>query len=230
MKCLVKRHNVIGIDKIPSLNVIKLDLTKNNIRLNRLFKGIDIVIHLAWNTKEGGTALEPVLEENKKMGEIVLKTALNQKVKRVILASSVHVSFGHIGYEEGKIVKDHSILHRHKKISVDDKHFPLGAYGASKLYLEALGRAYSTRGLQVIAVRFGNITPGNSFGEYPFWLSHRDCCQFIEKCCAPRNLPAYSTFYAVSDNACNPFDISNARKLLKYKPRDSSPCPFDFGI
>lgn len=93
------------------------------------------------------------------------------------------------------------------------------------MYLEALGKAYSEKGLQVVAVRFGNVTNDNNFGEYPFWLSHRDCCQFIERCIETDGLPKYSVFFAVSDNPCNPFDLSDARLQLGYEPKDKSECP-----
>lgn len=230
MKCLSFYHDVIGIDKKPSADVTKLDLVKEPQKIRSLLAGSDIVIHLAWNRRENTILTKPILPENKKMGELIYELALEQKIPRVIFASSVHVSMGHIReYHYPEIFKDtkiHRRLHTDKKISIQDGFYPLGAYGASKVYLEALGKAYSTKGLQVIAVRFGNVTPDNGFGEYPFWLSHKDCCQFIEKCCIVKNLPRFSTLFAISDNACNPFDISEARKILGYKPQDGAGCPF----
>lgn len=222
MKCLSKKHQVIGIDKKPSQDVIVLDIVKEPAKVKKLLRTQDIIIHLAWNTKEAGAVLAPILEENKKMAEIMLEAALEMKVLKFILASSVHVSLGHLGYKYD-ISKNHQLLHK-KEIRVEDGFCPLGAYGASKVYLEALGRAYAFRGLQVITVRFGNVTSDNSFGEYPFWLSHRDCGQFIEKCCLAKNLPAFSTFFAISNNPCNPFDLSETKKYLNYQPKDSSKC------
>lgn len=77
----------------------------------------------------------------------------------------------------------------------------------------------------VVTLDIGNVTNDNNFGEYPFWLSHRDCCQFIERCIETDGLPKYSVFFAVSDNPCNPFDLSDARLQLGYEPRDKSECP-----
>ena len=224
MKYLSEKHEVTGIDKVSSKNVITLDIANEQERLRELLKNVDVVIHLAWDVKEAGTSLDRVVVENKTMGEILYKFSLEQKIKRLILASSVHVSFGHINYRHPGIVEDHNILHK-KKITTQDDYFPLGIYGASKVYLEMLGKAYGEKGLQVVAVRFGNVTDDNSFGEYPFWLSHRDCCQFIEKCVEANNLPKYSVFFAISDNPCNPFDIIDARSLLGYEPNDKSECP-----
>ena len=224
MKCLSEKHHVIGIDKVSSKNVMTLDIANEQERLYELLKDIDAVIHLAWDIKEAGTALDVAITENKIMGEIMYAFSLEQKVKRFILASSVHVSFGHINYTHPGIVEDHNILHG-KKITTGDGYFPLGIYGASKVYLETLGKAYCEKGLQVVAVRFGNVTKDNGFGEYPFWLSHGDCCQFIEKCIETKNLPKYSVFFAISDNPCNPFDLSDAQSLLGYEPKDKSQCP-----
>jgi nucleoside-diphosphate-sugar epimerase len=223
MKCLSGKHDVTGIDKVSSENVVSLDIVNEQERLRELLKNIDVVIHLAWDTKEAGSAFVSVAE-NKIIGEIMYTLSLEQEIKKFILASSVHVSFGHINYRHPGIVEEHNILHQ-KKITTQDNYFPLGVYGASKVYLEILGRAYSEKGLQVVAVRFGNVTDDNSFGEYPFWLSHRDCCQFIEKCVEANNLPRYSVFFAISDNPCNPFDIADARSLLGYEPNDKSECP-----
>lgn len=224
MKCLSEKHHVIGIDKTASENVITLDIIKEQERLYELLKDVDVVIHLAWDIKEAGTALGMSVAENKTMGEIMYALSLDSKVKKFILASSVHVSFGHINYRHPGIVAEHRILHE-KKITTGDDYFPLGVYGASKVYLEILGKAYSEKGLQVVAVRFGNVTNDNSFGEYPFWLSHRDCCQFIEGCIETKNLPPYSVFFAISDNPCNPFNLSDAQSLLGYMPKDKSECP-----
>lgn len=226
MKYLLKKYDVIGVDKIPSDNVVVLNIINEQEKLQKLLKNVDVVIHLAWDTKERGASLDAPIVENKTMGEIMYRFSLKQKIKKFILASSVHVSLGHIDYRHPGIVAEHQILHE-KRITTQDEFFPLGIYGASKVYLEALGKAYSKKGLQVISVRFGNVTPDDTFGEYPFWLSHRDCCHFIERCIETKNLPQYSVFFAISDNPCNPFDLSNARLQLGYKPRDKSRCPLE---
>lgn len=224
MKCLSEKYEVVGIDKIPSDNVVTLNIVDEQEKLRKLLKSVDVIIHLAWDTKEAGTALESSVVENKTMGEIMYALSLEQKIKKFILASSVHVSLGHISYRHPGIVEDHKVLHT-KKITTQGELFPLGIYGASKVYLEALGKAYSEKGLRVISVRFGNVTRGDSFGEYPFWLSHRDCCSFIDKCIETKNLPGYSVFFAISDNPCNPFDLSDAQSRLGYESKDKSPCP-----
>lgn len=224
MQCLSKKHEVIGIDKKPYENVKVLDIIKNKEEVRQISKESDAVIHLAWDTRESGLSQAPPIRENRQMAEILLDMALANKIPRFILASSVHVSFGLINYIYPGIVKDHSILHG-VKITEDAAASAQASYGASKIYLEKLCEAYSKKGLQTIAVRFGNVTPDNTHGEYPFWLSHRDLCQFMEKCLEAENLPQFSTFFAISNNSCNPFDSSHSEKTLGYEPQDGSPCP-----
>lgn len=226
-KCLGEQHELAAVDKVAAPGVTELDLLAEPDRFRELARGRDAIIHLAWNVREAGTDLEPVLPENKAMGELVFRVALEEGIPRVILASSAHASLGFVGYRYPGIVADHGILHAERKIGVRDGFFPLGAYGASKVYLEALGKAYAAGGLGVIAIRFGNVTRDNGYGEYPFWLSRRDCCQFVGKCVTAQNLPAFSSFFAISNNACNPFDLSEAENFLGYEPQDGSPCPFE---
>jgi len=224
MKCLSKKHDVVGVDKKPSEGVVVLDIVSEQEKLKELLKNVNVVIHLAWDPKEGGKTVDALVVKNKTMGEVMYALSLEQNVEKCILASSVHVSFGHIGYRPIDLVEDHQVLHT-KKITTKDEFFPLSAYGVSKVYLEALGKAYSAKGLQMIFVRFGNVTDDDSFGEYPFWLSHRDCCHFIDQCIETTNLPQHSIFFAISDNPCNPFDLSDPHKMIGYTPKDSSTCP-----
>ncbi len=123
MKCLTGKHDVLGIDKIPSDNVVALDIVKEPEQLREKLKGVDIVIHLAWDVREAGTSLNASIPDNKAMGEIVYVLSLEQQVKQFILASSVHVSLGHIHYRHPGIVEDHRILHE-KKITTKDSYSP----------------------------------------------------------------------------------------------------------
>lgn len=221
MECLPQKYEVIGIARGKAENSVSLDILKDSEKIKSLINEGDMVIHLAWDVKESGSGFSPVIEENKRMGEIMLEIALEKKAKRFILASSAAVSFGY--YRHLNSDGTHSAAIQ-EKIRVTDAPFSLGIYGASKIYLEALGRAYSANGLQVIAARFGNIRRDNDHSVYPFSLSHRDCRQFIEKCLTAENLPQFSIYFVTSNNACNPFDISNAKMDLGYEPEDSSPC------
>jgi nucleoside-diphosphate-sugar epimerase len=63
LKCLSENHNVVGIDKIPSDNIVTLDIVNEHERLRELTENVDVVIHLAWDMKESGTALGVFAEE-----------------------------------------------------------------------------------------------------------------------------------------------------------------------
>lgn len=114
MRCLAEKHDVLGIDKVHSDNVMSLDIAKEPERLKESLEGIDTVIHLAWDVREAGTSLNPAIPENTATGETMYALSLDQKVKRFILASSVHVSFGHFNYRHPGIVENHKILHEKK--------------------------------------------------------------------------------------------------------------------
>lgn len=223
---LKERHDVVGLDLKSASHCYTLDLTGDAQEVREYLSGADAVIHLAWDIQEGGGSLSPILPENKFMGERILSLSQELGIPKVILASSVHASFGYLGTVHWQTEEGHSNLHK-LRITSDHVPWPSGAYGASKVYLEMLGKAYADRGLEVIAVRFGNVTRDDTHGEYPFWLSHKDCCQFIEKCCTAAVTPAFSTLFAISNNACNPFDLSAARTIIGYEPEDNSACPFN---
>lgn len=230
MRGLADRYEVIGVDKEEAPGVVVLDLLQKHdaTELKRLALGSDVLIHLAWDTRIGSDD-EEGQARNKLMTEDVFREILNIRVPRVIAASSVQVCFGPlVGYERGIIVRDHKVLHG-QKISVADAPLPVSAYGRAKVYLEEIGREYAQKGTRVIAVRFGNVTRDDNHGEYPFWLSQRDCVQFIGRCIEATSLSPFSTFFAVSANACNPFDLSDARRMIGYEPQDGSLCPLEKG-
>lgn len=230
MKNLSNAHEIFGIDKKEGADLHVCDIIREEEKIVGFLQDVSIVIHLAWDARESGINLRPACEENKRMGEIVFDAARKAGVERFILASSVHVSLGHIPhyqYPENK--ESHQELHAKKKIMADQHFYPLGTYGASKVYLEALACAYANRGTRVVVARFGNVTQDDTHGEYPFWLSHGDCVQFIEKCVTSKNIPQFSTFFAVSNNVCNPFDLTEAKKVLGYIPRDGTSCPWSIG-
>lgn len=148
LKCLSKKHDVVGVDKIPSNNVVTLDIVNERKRLRELLKNVDAVIHLAWDVKEAGSALGISVAKNKIIGETMYALSLEQNVKKFILASSVHASFGHINYRHPGIVEDHNILHE-KKITTRNDYFPLGIYGLQKCILKRLEKHIARKGCRL---------------------------------------------------------------------------------
>ncbi len=82
MQCLSERHKVIGIDRKESKNVTTLDILKDQEKIKSLVNNGDVIIHLAWDVREGGTPFHPIPEENKQMAEVMFDIALERNAKR----------------------------------------------------------------------------------------------------------------------------------------------------
>jgi uronate dehydrogenase len=181
-----------GYEIVP-LDLPDLDITDYDLLLSKL-KGVDAVIHLARTRSEENHANDMYSPTNSLMTFNVYRASLEAGVKRVIMASSVHADSY---YEwEGK-----------DKLKPDKIPIPDSPYGANKNLVEAFGRHYATRGLEVICIRFGGVNPENIRPkkgldrESATWLCHDDCVSAIEACLKAKDVPDnFVIFYAVSNN------------------------------
>lgn len=176
----------------------------------RLADGVDVVIHLAWDTKAENWKSERIDPGNTAMFENVYRAALEKGVRRVIMASSVHVERYNDWSKKGFI-------------SPNQDAEPDSPYGAHKIFMEKLGRWYATKGLEVICVRFGGVCPL----DVPPWkdlgtvgLTHPDCADLIKSCLTADSVPSnFSVFYGVSDNKRRIHDYSNP---FGWKPKQNA--------
>ncbi len=196
--------------------------------LERVFTGMDAVVHLAANASVGAP-WEEVLPPNVIGAYNVYEAARRAGVKRVVFASSNHAMGMYVWDDERFADPDHPRL-----VGVDDPVRPDSIYGASKAWGEALGRMYAERhGLAVICLRIGWVTdddqPPTSTGhrlEPPdvarrtpgMWLSHRDCLSLIEAALATDR--TFAIVNGVSDNRGRWFSLDAGRELLGWVPQD----------
>jgi len=202
---LKKKYSLTLLDKknLKLKNAIKIDIVKDCKKLIKIFKNHQIVIHLAWDNREDFPE-NTIISENKRMAENVYWAAVKSRIKRVIIASSVHAD-------------DYSNWNKSELISTKKISWPDSPYGATKLYIEALGRYFAKKyGLEVICIRFGGINPEDKilYNEDPnyhkVWLSSQDCVDLIRKCINAKKTPNnFVILYAVSDNKDRIHDISN---------------------
>ena len=92
--------------------------------------------------------------------------------------------------------------------------------------IEALGRYYSdVHGLSVICLRYGRVKQEDrptTPRDFAVWCSLRDAAQMIERCIdAPESL-RFDVFFVISNNKWGYRDISHAREVLGYDPRDGA--------
>lgn len=202
-------RKVLSGYKITVLDLPEIDI-RNYEQLLGVLKGHDLIIHLAWDMNpkdefEGGVG-------NNLMTLNILKAAIETKIPRVILASSVHVDT----FNDWK---------GPELLTVDKRPCPNCFYGVSKYYAEILGKYFSDKnGLEIVCIRFGrvrkeNIPPAAS-NETKVWLSHRDCVDAVKTYIdAEKILDNYIVFYAISNNTGRIHDYSNP---LGWVPKDNA--------
>ena len=174
---------------------------------------VDTVLHLAADPHEDAS-WESILPNNITGVYNVFQAANEAGCQRVIFASSVHVV---AGYPDEVQV--------HTKMQVR----PPNLYGASKAWGEALARFYAEqKDVSLICLRFGWVIDRNSEQIRPenpnldVMLTFEDLTRLVRVSIeAPPDLH-FGIFHGVSNNRWKRFDISDARDLLGYAPKDDA--------
>ena len=173
--------------------------------VHQLLEGVDAVVHLGGVSVEA--AFDPILQANIVGTYNLYEAARKHGVKRVLFASSNHVT----GFYRQDEVLDTNAVPR-----------PDGLYGVSKAFGENLARFYFDRyGIETACLRIGS-----SFAEpkdrrmLATWMSFDDLERLVVSCLtAP--LVGYSVVYGMSNNRTQWWDNTKA-KHLGYVPQDSS--------
>lgn len=204
------------------------------------FAGVDAVVHLAASPAVE-TPWEEILPNNLVGTYNVFEAARRAGVGRVVFASSNHAIGGYeLDGAPGLYALDDPRVYDH---TVEVR--PDSLYGVSKVYGEALGRLYADRdGIAVVCLRIGAVRAGDDptapevLASSPallnlateearrqrmraVWLSRRDCAELIG-----RALDAdvrWAVVYGISNNPRQFWDLSRAREVLGYEPRDAAP-------
>ncbi|MDA4114823.1 MAG: NAD(P)-dependent oxidoreductase [Thaumarchaeota archaeon] len=190
---------------LTDFEIVPLDLPEADVRdlatLVRLFKGCDAAVHLAWDLKTDNWDTGKISPDNALMTYNVYQACIEAGVRRAIMASSVHA--------------DDFMRWKGGLMTPDGVPTPTSPYGANKVLLEAMGRHYATRGLEVVCVRFGAVNKDNrpTVGTWDWrkaWLSHEDCIALVRACLNASSIPGnYALIYGVSDNRERVHDWSN---------------------
>lgn len=221
-------YDLVALNRrhVPGVKCHQADIA-NFEAIRPAFDDVDGVLHLS-ALAEMGAGIEEITSNNLVGTYNVFEAARQAGVKRVVFASS------------GATVSNYELDPRYTTPAGDSAqpppeewpmitHLsptrPQGLYGCSKIWGEAVGRMYvDTHGLSVICVRIGAVRDNDRPAvprEHRIWCSHRDIAQMLRKCIeAPADL-RYGIFFAVSNNRRNYRDISDARDVLGFEPRDS---------
>lgn len=199
----------------------------------RFFHGADAIVHLAFNYKPGHSMNDGDYyseRSNLDLAYHVYQTAIDEGVRRVVIASSNHAADW---YEH--------LLRQRKMEMLDVTAPPLSDnyYGWAKACYEHLGFLSATgamgRALEVVQVRIGAPRPipadtidltsyKRNLGAY---ISPRDLQQLFVKSIETPDITnehgiPFQIFYGVSNNARSFWSIANARKVIGYAPQDDS--------
>ena len=212
----------IGLHLVKNLskdyNLTLFDLPRFDVRrygqLIRVLPGHEAVIHLAWNTKTENFQSKKIDFDNILMFSNVYRAALEAKVPKVIMASSIHAD----NFQE--------FLQKNKKGFMNPYKIPspMNVYGKDKVAMENLGKEYARKGLEVVCIRIGAIGPRKDKPTkkegMAIWLTHEDFAALIRKIIETKKIPNnYSIVYGVSNNKTRINDYSNP---FGWKPKDDS--------
>lgn len=203
------------------------------------FSGADAVVHLAFNYKQGRSMNDGDYyseRANLDLAFHVYQTALEEDVRRVVIASSNHAADW---YEH---------LLRQRKMEMLDVTWPPlsdNYYGWAKACYEHLGFLFATgrkgKTLEVVQVRIGaprQIPADNAAKDLTgykrnlgAYISPRDLQQLFVKSIETPDITnehgiPFQIFYGVSNNARAFWSIANARKVIGYAPEDDSEVSF----
>lgn len=171
----------------------------------QLLVGSDVIVHFGGASQEQN--FEPILQSNL-IGQFnVYDNALACGVKRVVLASSNHVTGF---YRTGEIVDAHAPMR------------PDGLYAVSKAYGELLGRFYHDRhGIESVCLRIGTCIPlPKSPRCLSAWISHADLIELVH-CAILAPEPGFAIVYGVSNNTNSYWGDDDAARI-GYQARDSA--------
>jgi len=195
----LKKYGVVMIGDLADLD-----------RLKVICEGVDTILHLAGDPNPN-SSWSNVWKDNVEGTYNLLVAAKAARCRRVIYASSIHAVSG---YPSDVQITPHLPIN------------PGDIYGVSKCCGEALGRYFAEQeGLSVIVLRIGAFQPlstardPNSLMYMDSFVSERDLCDLIVRSINDLELQ-FGIFHGVSDNRFKRLDISDAREILGFRPKD----------
>ena len=181
----------------------KADLA-NLEQITALLKGADMVVHFGAIGDEA--EFDQILQSNIVGAYNVWEAAYQNKVRRVVYASSIHAVGMHL---------------KSDFIGTDVAHKPDTFYGLAKCFAEDLGSLYwDKRGLESVCLRILSCSQVNNPRSLGSWLSYDDLIHLVEQSI---NTPTtgFSVVYGVSANSRAPVDNAKA-SFLGYRPKDNA--------
>jgi uronate dehydrogenase len=174
--------------------------------VHSLLAGVDAVVHLGGVSVEG--PWQPILQANICGLHNLYEAARRQGVKRIVFASSNHVTGGYP---------------MQQTITPLDAPRPDGNYGLSKLFGEGIARHYWDRfGITTVCLRIGSATPTPTDRRaLAIWLSLPDLLRLVTAALTQPGL-GFLVAYGISANTRRFYDTQAAWQTLGYMPQDNA--------
>ena len=252
-----ERYELALLDTRPSTHandIIDVDVGDPDIdKYREHFRGVDAIVHNVRSTKPGVTTSAPrqwlkarpgaepaegyfVERKSVDMAFNVLRLALEENVRRVVITSSNHAA----DWYETK-------LHSGRLDTIGPQTYPLSDnfYGWAKATYEHLGFIFATgrlgRVVENVQVRVGAPRPiraadfdGDQVSykrDLGAYISERDMQQLYTRSIEAEDIRnedgiPFQVFYGMSNNTRGFWSIANARTVIGYAPEDDSEVEF----
>lgn len=188
----------------PDEEVVPCDLADKSA-VDALVAGCDAIVHLGGVSVE--RPFEQILEANIKGVFHIYEGARRHGVKRVVFASSNHVT---------------GFYRQDERIDANARRRPDGYYGLSKSFGEDMANFYFDRyGIETVSLRIGSSFPEpRDRRMMSSWLSYDDLTQLVEKALFTPDV-GHTVVYGASANRDLWWD-NHAAAHLGFQPKDSS--------
>jgi len=226
---LGRGHAVRGFARRPTPGLddaVVGDLTDRDA-IRRAVDGVDTVVHLGAYPNDADF-MDVLLGPNVVGLYHVCEAAVEFRVKRLVLASTVQVITGHPMSD--------------RAVKVEDGPAPVNHYALTKAWAELAGDMYArVHGLSAISVRIGwlprNTEEARRLAASPqgrrIFFSHDDSDRFFACCVeSPNPAPGTSVVLQATSRPVGParMDIAPAREVIGYVPQDTWPEGLPFPV
>lgn len=193
-----------GVGKLyPGETYVKADLADLPAMVN-LLEGADMVVHFGAIGDEA--PWEQILPSNIIGAYNIWEAAYQNKVRRVVYASSIHA----VG-----------MYPKNQFIGTDVAHRPDTFYGLAKCFAEDLASLYwDKRGIEAVCMRILSAAQVGNPRALGSWLSYDDLIHLVTRA-IDTPVTGFTVVYGVSNNDRAPVDNAKAA-FLGYRPKDNA--------
>ncbi|SAK92672.1 NAD-dependent epimerase/dehydratase [Caballeronia calidae] len=195
---------VLPGDAAPHEEIVPCDLA-DRLTVDALAKDCDAIVHLGGVSVE--RPFEEILEANIKGVFNLYEAARRQGVKRIVFASSNHVT---------------GFYRQDERIDATARKRPDGYYGLSKSFGEDMAQMYFDRyGIETVSIRIGSVFPEPKDRRMmASWMSYDDFHDLLRRSLFTPDV-GHTIVFGMSANAHTWWD-NRCAAHLGFVPRDSS--------